>query len=60
MKILAKSYGGECLSEKYLGSREHLEWRCSKGHKWSASPNHIKNNNTWCVKCDKEKKVSNT
>jgi len=54
MKLLAKSYGGQCLSEKYLGSRENLEWRCKNGHEWSATPNHIKNNEYWCKECEKE------
>jgi len=54
MKSLAESFGGDCLSEKYLGAKVHLEWRCSEGHKWEATPNNIKNNKMWCPKCKKE------
>lgn len=54
MKALANSHGGECFSEKYLGAHIHLEWRCSKGHEWEATPNNVKNNKMWCPKCKKE------
>ena len=60
MKDLAKSYRGECLSDKYLGAKTHLKWRCSNEHEWTASPNHVKNNKKWCNECDKEKKATNT
>jgi len=36
MQKLAESYGGQCLSEKYLGAQTHLEWRCNNGHEWTA------------------------
>jgi triacylglycerol esterase/lipase EstA (alpha/beta hydrolase family) len=54
MKKLAKSYGGECLSEKYLGVKIELRWRCSNGHEWEATPNYIKSHNKWCAKCEEE------
>lgn len=60
MKDLAKSYGGECLSEKYLGVKVPLKWRCSNGHEWEKTPNSIKRNKKWCDECDKEKKAINT
>ena len=60
MKLLAKSYGGECLSDKYLGAKGNLKWRCKNGHEWQATPNNIKSHNNWCIKCDKERKSINT
>ena len=56
MKALAKSYGGECLSKKYLGSKEYLNWRCSKGHEWKATPNNIVSHNNWCPECKNERR----
>ena len=58
MQELAGSYGCICLSDKYLGAHVHLEWRCSNGHEWSATPNHIKNNKYWCQECEKENKAT--
>ena len=45
---------GECLSEKYLGAHEYLDWQCSEGHKWKSTPNNIKNNKCWCPECKKK------
>jgi hypothetical protein len=28
-----------------------LQWKCAKGHEWSATLNNIKNINTWCPYC---------
>lgn len=59
MNKLAKSFGGECLSKQYLGRKEYLEWRCSEGHEWKATPNNIKSHNNWCPECKKEKRKAN-
>ncbi len=50
MHKLAKSRGGLCLSNKYLGSHTKLKWECSEGHKWLATPAKIKFG-TWCKIC---------
>jgi hypothetical protein len=42
MQEIAKSKGGECLSEKYVNAHSKLEWKCSRGHIWSATPSNIK------------------
>ena len=56
MRAIAKSYKGECLSEKYLGGKEYLNWRCKNGHEWTATPNNIKSHKNWCQECKKENK----
>lgn len=53
MHKIAKERYGKCLSTTYINSREHLEWECSKGHRWFASPSGIKGGN-WCEKCRKK------
>jgi hypothetical protein len=56
MQQLAKVRGGECLSEKYRGIMKKLQWKCDKGHKWSAAPSRIKYQNYWCPQCAKLRK----
>ena len=41
---------GKCLSKMYKGNDESLEWECSKGHRWEATPHNIKKG-TWCPVC---------
>ena len=48
---IATDRGGKCLSTVYDGSHEKLEFQCSEGHQWSAIPNKIKNEGTWCPHC---------
>jgi len=47
---IALSKGGKCLSEKYVNSRNDLEYECKRSHKFKASPRNTKNG-TWCQKC---------
>lgn len=56
MQQIAKERGGKCLSTTYLNNASPLEWECAIGHKWLASPNQIKQQNTWCPFCSKNKK----
>jgi len=51
MQELAKKYNGWCLSTEYVGKDIHLDWKCSEGHTWSASPNNVKRG-TWCPICN--------
>lgn len=51
MRDIARSRGGECLSEKYINSKTKLRWRCSEGHEWEAIPNNVKNHHRWCPFC---------
>jgi hypothetical protein len=52
---LAARRGGECLSWAYRSANELLEWRCAKGHVWSASAAHVKRG-SWCPICAKSSK----
>lgn len=51
LQDIAKSKGGECLSDIYLGNKKRLKWRCKDGHEWMATPSNIKKNNQWCRPC---------
>ena len=42
--------GGRCLSDEYVNNRTKLEFKCSEGHKWWATPGSIQQGN-WCPKC---------
>jgi len=50
IRQFAHSYGGECLSTKYVNSKTHLLWRCSEGHEWTAKSDHVLNGH-WCPIC---------
>ncbi len=50
MQALAKRRGGRCLSEEYTDSHTHLEWECTKGHRWMAKPTNIAIGR-WCPEC---------
>ena len=39
---IAKSKGGICLSDHYLGTQNDLQWKCKEGHEWKAMPSRIK------------------
>lgn len=51
MRELALGRGGKCISDKYGGLALHLEWECSAGHTWHATPNNVKNHGSWCPNC---------
>lgn len=56
MRVIARERGGECLSNEYVDSRHHLQWRCAQGHVWWARPNHVKpygpeGRGSWCPEC---------
>ena len=52
MQQIATSRGGICLSESYRNNATKLEWRCSAGHRWNATPLHIRRGH-WCPFCAK-------
>ncbi|MFK7696121.1 hypothetical protein [Paenibacillus sp. HJGM_3] len=56
MRTIAHSKGGKCLSNEYLGAHVHLEWECSKGHRWKSKPMTVINQGTWCRKCSGKEK----
>lgn len=50
MRAIAVAQGGLCLSKAFSGWHEHLNWRCSVGHEWNATPANVKKG-TWCRQC---------
>lgn len=47
---LARSRGGECISEEYHSVNRHLKWRCSEGHTWVAQYANVASGR-WCPEC---------
>jgi len=58
IKELAKSRGGECLSDKYVNGKTKLKWRCKEGHTWFSRPVKVKNANRWCPYCGGSMKLT--
>ena len=52
MVKLARKHGGECLSAVYINNLTALEWRCSCGFQWDATPKRVKSGQ-WCPSCKK-------
>lgn len=50
LRQIARTKGGELLSETYLGSTIKRLWRCSRDHQWEATPYSIKEG-SWCPFC---------
>jgi hypothetical protein len=50
MQSLARERGGKCISTTYVNSASRLEWECTKGHRWLATPNTIRSGH-WCARC---------
>lgn len=51
--------GGVCLSDKYVGVKEKLEWKCSNSnhHSWLSSFDNIINRKRWCPTCGIKKSI---
>ena len=47
---LALNKGGRCLSSKYENCMKKVQWICSMGHIWNATPNKIQQGK-WCPDC---------
>ena len=50
MQELAKQKGGKCLSTEYIDGKTKLQFQCSEGHRWYATPGKIKFGR-WCPRC---------
>jgi hypothetical protein len=50
MQRIAKERSGELCSTEYLGVRAKYQWRCMKGHEWSARWDAVRAG-TWCPQC---------
>lgn len=57
-KEIAKSKGGQCLSEAYIGWNNKLSFICEKGHAWEAVPNNVARG-SWCPHCRDENNKNN-
>lgn len=51
MRTLASERGGECLSHRYQNHKERLQFRCGRGHVFTAIGTVIKSG-IWCPTCD--------
>jgi len=59
MAEIAKDRNGKCISEIYENSNSKLLWECEQGHRWEATPGHVKQG-TWCPYCSGNKKLFST
>jgi len=50
MSKIAESRDGRCFSSCYRNTATKLDWRCSAGHEWSATPLQVKKGH-WCPFC---------
>jgi len=56
MHQLSQRRGGRCLSSEYINTKTNLLWECSKGHRWEAAPNNVKNG-SWCPICSAKRRA---
>ena len=47
MQQFAKARGGFCLSKEYINNQQHLEWKCSEGHTFTAAYGRLQQG-WWC------------
>ncbi len=47
---IARKYGGYCLSNEYINSKEKLLFECKHGHQFESCRNYLKAGN-WCPFC---------
>ncbi len=55
MHRLAATHKGKCLSKEYVNNRTKLEWECSRGHRWPATPGNVQRDH-WCPQCHRNSK----
>jgi hypothetical protein len=55
-KEWARSKAGQCLSEKYVGVDDKLQWVCSQEHSWSTSFSNVRAGH-WCPACARAARV---
>lgn len=53
----AKARNVTVVSEAYRGTHTKLEWRCSAGHEWFATPHKLLNEGTGCPRCAGQNKT---
>lgn len=57
IQMIAKKYGGKCLSDKYTNCRFKIKLCCKKGHIWETRADSILYTNKWCPFCARRKSV---
>jgi len=55
VKKIAKSKGGECLSNKYINGESYLSFKCNLGHIWKNRANNVIGGQ-WCKICANKKR----
>jgi hypothetical protein len=50
LQSISGAKGGRCMSDQYTNERTALQWQCSEGHRWSATPGKVKRG-SWCPVC---------
>lgn len=49
---LAAKYGGSCLENAYVNSKQKMRWRCANMHEpFLATFNNVNNSGSWCPEC---------
>ena len=56
LKTHAAGKGGGCLAKVYVNSQTKVEWECSHGHRWHATPRSVLNAASWCPSCARAKR----
>ena len=54
LRDYAASKGGVLLSERYVNSTTHLQYRCARGHEWASAPAQMWSKKSWCRACFNE------
>jgi hypothetical protein len=49
--------GGVLISTEIVNSKTKVEWQCSNGHTWQATPSKVKNG-SWCPICSNHRPIS--
>jgi len=58
MRQIAIERGGKCLSDNYINGSTKLRWQCRSGHEWLATPDNVKNGESWCPICARRTKTT--
>jgi hypothetical protein len=53
LREIVHARGGELLSRRYVNTTTRVRVRCSAGHRWAMTPDHLKEGR-WCSRCAKE------
>lgn len=56
LQEIAEKRGGRLISKSVSTQRDHAEFECDKGHRWSSPAISILHNDAWCLKCALQKR----